>query len=57
MQSFSPDQSADSPLVADDFGQMVSGEFQIPYESLLNMLGVRREAVNESERNLQQKHF
>lgn len=33
--------------------RMASDEFQITQESLSNMLGVRREAVNKSERNLQ----
>lgn len=37
--------------------RMESNEFQITQQSLSNMLGVRREAVNESEKNLQQKHL
>ena len=37
--------------------RMKSNEFQITQKSLSNMLGVRREAVNKSEKNLQQKHL
>jgi CRP-like cAMP-binding protein len=37
--------------------RMKSNGFQITQKSLSNMLGVRRETVNKSKKNSQQKHL